>query len=205
MRGVAAYAPSAGRSRAEVGIPEAVALLSVPLIKTDRFPADAPAALFTTQALGDGHLYSRLRRYLAAGHRALLTSRLAAKLGRLPSRYADRVFVLNTERGPAGVLALAQTTVDHMRAFILFPLGLRVQAPPRVALSLFGRQAIQVKNGNNFAAGIRVTFLRPAWPEIAEIRTANGDVRVRVEYNEARVQLAPGSAQMLRLVPQSGG
>src|SRR5260221_6103527 len=53
----------------------------------------------------------------------------------LPICYADRIFVLNTERGPDSILKLPQTTVDHLRNFILYPLGLRLMTPPRVAVT----------------------------------------------------------------------
>ena len=52
----------------------------------------SPAAFFSLHALTDRQLLPRLRRYFAGGHRAVITSRLAPKLGSIPRQYADRIF-----------------------------------------------------------------------------------------------------------------
>jgi hypothetical protein len=202
-RGVAAYLPPGARSQGDENIFDMLSQLAVPLVMTDRFPREAPAAFFSMHSLADRQLVPRMRSFLAAGNRAVITSRLAARLGGLPSRYAGRIFVLSTRRETAGLLKLPQTTIDHLRNFVLHPIGLRIQAPPRVTIALYGQEAIVIENLNPFAAGVNVTFLRSSWPELAEIRTANGDIAIRVDYNQARIQLAPQSTRLLRIVPQS--
>jgi hypothetical protein len=200
-RGVAAYMPPGARPRGEEGVFDAVALLAVPLVKTAAFPSGAPAAFFSTHALTDRQLIPRLRRFLAAGGRALITSRLTVRLGGLPGRYADRIFVLSTAGGPRALLALPQTTIDRARNFVLFPLGLRVQAPPRVTLSLYGQRAVRVENYNNYAAGIKMAFQRPVWPALDELQTADGETEVRVASNLAQMQVAPLTGRLLQVVP----
>jgi hypothetical protein len=177
--------------------------MAIPLVRTATFPGSAPAAFFSAHALTDRQLAPRLRRFLDSGGRALITSRLAGRLGDLPGRYADRVFVIATGRGTAGLMKLPQTTLDRVRNFILFPMGLQIQAPPRVALALYGQSELRVKNLNKYAAGLRVSFRRPIWPEITAIRTADGEAFVRVDYNLAQLQIAPGSTRALQIVTRS--
>jgi hypothetical protein len=166
---------------------------------------DAPAAFFSTQSLADRQLIPRLGRYLAGGRRALVTSRAAARLGALRRRYADRIFVLDTSGGSGRLHRLPQTTIERARNFVLYPLGLRIQAPPRVALALYGREAMLVRNHNDFAAGVKLTFHRPLWPPLRELQTADGAAAVRVDYNLAQMQVAPKTTRLLRLIPRGRG
>jgi hypothetical protein len=201
-RGVAAYVPPGARAQGEDGVFDAVALLAIPLVRTPAFPSDAPSAFFSTHALSDRQFLPRLRRFLNEGRRALVTSRLAARLGVLPVRYADRLYVVSTAGGPASLLQMRQTSVDSARNFILYPLGLRIHAPPRVALAVFGHQALIVENFNDYAAGIKMTFRKPVWPDVAGIETGDGEAEIRVDYNLAQVQVAPRTARLLRVVPR---
>jgi hypothetical protein len=205
QRGIAAYMPAGARGRGDDGVLETVALMAIPLVRTSSFPNDAPAAFFSSHALADRQLVPRLRRFLAGGSRALITGRLAARLNGLPDRYADRVFVLSAPRGNAGLLSLPQTSLDRVRNFILFPMGLRIQAPPRVALAVYGQNELRVTNLNKYAAGLKLTFRRPIWPEISALRTADGATSVPVDFNLAQVQVAPGMTRSLRLVVRDQG
>jgi len=199
-RGIAAYVPTGARGQGDDGILEGVAQMAIPLVRTATFPAGAPAAFFSAHALGDRHLLARLGRFLNGGGRALVTSRLAARLGDLPHRYADRVFVIATNGGTAGLMKLPQGTLDSVRNFILFPMGLNIQAPPRVALVVYGERELRVTNRNPYAAGMRLAFRRPIWPEITAIRTADDETSVPVDYNLAQLQIAPGTTRSLRIV-----
>src|SRR5262249_23758348 len=137
---VPAYAPAG--SQAEAGIVDAAQLLGIPLVQTPRFPSTSPVAFFSTAALADRQLVPRLRAFVTAGGRALVTSRLASRLGRLPSERAEHIFILPSTQGAASVLGLPQAQVDGLRNFVLHPLGLRMEAPPRVALRLIGSDGL---------------------------------------------------------------
>jgi hypothetical protein len=172
--------------------------LGIPLVNTSRFPASSPVAFFSTASLADRRFSGRLRLFVAGGGRALLTSRLAGRLGRLPSEYAERIFVLPSRDGARTVLALPQVQVDRLRNFTLFPLGLRMEAPPRVSLSLIGRQALVLENGNSFAAGVKLTFLANKWPVIQAL--SNDETEIPLTGSTVSLQAPPKARQRFEIV-----
>jgi hypothetical protein len=193
---VPAYEPA--RATDEAGVINAARLLGIPLARTAQFPSASPVAFFSTACLADRQLPGRLRTYLAAGRRALVTSRLASRLGRLPSEFAARVFILPSEGGARTVLALPQAQVDRLRNFTLFPLGLRMEAPPRVSLRLVGREALVIENQNAFAAGVKLTFLTAKWPGIAAL--ANDEGPVPLSGSTVSLQAPPRTTQRFQIV-----
>lgn len=194
--GVPAYAPPA--SRAEAAVIEAARLIGIPVVRAPQFPAGSPVAFFCASALSDRQFSQCLRGYVASGHRALITSRLARHLGRLPSEFAGRIFILPSERGPAAVLALPQAQVDQLRNFALFPLGLRMEAPPRVSLTLMGRQALLVENHNPYAAGIKLTFLPDKWPTIQCLASQGAELPLM--GSTIALQTPPDAVERFRIV-----
>jgi hypothetical protein len=200
LRGIPAYVPVGARANGDDGVLDVVPLMAIPLVRTETFPGNAPAGFFSAHGLTDRQFVPRLRRFLDGGGRALITSQLASRLGSLPGRYADRVFILTTTNGTAGLMKLPQTTLDRVRNFILFPMGLYIQAPPRVVLTLYGQHELRVKNFNAFAAGLKVSFRRPIWPEITAIRTDDGEASIPVDFNLAQLQIAPRATRALQIV-----
>jgi hypothetical protein len=194
--GVPAYAPAASRAEAE-GI-DAARLIGIPVVRTAQFPSGSPVAFFCASALSDRQFPQRLRSFVAADHRALVTSRLASRLGRLPSEYAGRIFVLPSGSGPTGVIALSQAEVDRLRNFVLFPLGLRMEAPPRVSLTLVGRRALVVENHNPYAAGIKLTFLSDKWPTIQCL--ASEGTELPLMGTSITLQTPPKAAERFEIV-----
>lgn len=193
---VPTYVPAG--SRAEADVVEATRLIGIPVVRTSQFPAVSPVAFFCTAAMADRQFPGRLRAYVGAGSRALVTSRLADRLGRLPSQFAGRIFILPSGHGRVTVLSLPQAQVDRLRNFALYPLGLRVQAPPRVALTLEGREALVLENQNPYAAGVRITFLTGKWPAVAGL--SNRDARLPLVGSSVSLQAPPKSAQRFQIV-----
>jgi hypothetical protein len=193
---VPAYAPAG--SQAEAGIVDAARLLGIPLVQTSRFPSTSPVAFFYAAALSDRQFVPRLRAFVTAGGRALVTSRLASRLGRLPSERAERIFILPSSQGTASVLSLPQAQVDSLRNFVLHPLGLRMEAPPRVALRLIGDQSLVLENRNPFVAGVKLTFLATRWPTIYALGT--DDTEVPLAGTTIALQTPPKTTQQFRIV-----
>src|ERR1043166_4529301 len=52
-QGVATYLPTGARSQGDENIFDALSQLAIPLLTTDRFPEEAPAAFFSMHALAD--------------------------------------------------------------------------------------------------------------------------------------------------------
>jgi hypothetical protein len=197
LRGVPAYQPAGAKPAAAGENPTALAVLGIPLVPAARFPHEARAAVFALPSLADRQFVPQLRRYLAAGGRALITGGLAQRLGPLPSQYADRVYVLRATNGSKPLTALPQDIVDSARNFLLSPLGLRIQAPPRVLFHFVGRDRILVENWNPWAAGVKINFRGDRWPGVSSLEFGAENVPVLV--NLATFQVPPRSSQMLRV------
>jgi hypothetical protein len=88
--------------------------------------------------------------------------------------------------------------VDRLRNFMLFPLGLQMEAPPRVSLVLVGHEALVIENQNPFAAGIRLTFLPAKWPAIESL--SNGSRDVPLSGSTVSLQAPPKAVQRFRIV-----
>jgi hypothetical protein len=193
---VPAYAPDG--SRAEVEVIEAARLIGIPVTRAARFPSDSPVAFFCASALSDRQLPQRLRSFVSAGGRALVTSRVASRLGRLPSDFAGRLFVLPSDNGPAGVFRLPQAQVDRLRNFVLYPLGLRMEAPPRVSLTLLGRRVLVVENHNPYAAGVKLTFIPDKWPAIQCLSSEGAELPL--VGRSIALQTPPKAAERFQIV-----
>jgi hypothetical protein len=196
-RGVPAYQPVGAKTPAAGENATTLQVLGIPLVPTSQFPHGARSAVFTMASLADSQLAIQLRRFLASGSRALITGRLADRLGRLPSQYADRVYVLRGSQREQALTALPQDTVDGARNFLLHPMGLRIQAPPKVIFRIVGSDAIVVENTNAWAAGVKITFRRDRWPRLAALQSDGGSVPLQM--NLATFQVPPKSARMFRV------
>ena len=144
--GVAAYKPPNSHPRGEPRVFDFVGMLGVPLAPCHRFPADAPAAFFSTHALKDPALDGRLAGFIASGRPVLLTDGLARALeGRVDLAGAN-VRVLPVGGDPKSLLALPQDRLDTLRAPLLKPFKATFKAPNRVALYLFEDGSRVVEN-----------------------------------------------------------
>jgi hypothetical protein len=182
----------------EADVIDAARLLGIPLVRTPRFPTGSPAAFFAASALSDRQFPSRLRAYVQSGGRALVTSRLANRLGQLPSEHAGRIYILPSSAGTTGVLALPQAQVDRLRNFVLYPLGLRMEAPPRVSLRLVSRDTLVLENHNDFAAGVKLTFFGKKWPAVEALAGDEGILRLM--GSSIALQAPPMAVQRFQVV-----
>jgi len=78
--GVATYKPVSSDPGEEDYILDEIGMLGIPEAPTAHFPEGVRAAIFTTQALGDGELVPKLLRLLAAGGTAFISQPLAHRL-----------------------------------------------------------------------------------------------------------------------------
>ncbi len=82
-----AYKPVSSGNDGEDYIYDNVGMLGIPVKMVPQFPQSAPMAMFATYGLRDAQFVPELKAFLAAGHTAILTSRLAKELAgdpRLP-------------------------------------------------------------------------------------------------------------------------
>ncbi len=81
---VPAYKPISSGNDGEPYIYDNIGMLGIPVAMTPRFPQAARIAIFASYGLRDPRFVPELKAFLAAGHTAILTSRLAEELERDP-------------------------------------------------------------------------------------------------------------------------
>lgn len=78
--GIPAYKPPNSEPGSEPYIFDQIGMLGIPLLPTDRFPAKAQAAMFTTYALTDTNFVPELAAFLRSGGTAFVSQALAHRL-----------------------------------------------------------------------------------------------------------------------------
>jgi hypothetical protein len=134
----AAKPPSSQPAKGEEYLFDHVGMLGVPLVPCVAIPADAPAALITSHSARAEPTGAWLR--AAPGRPVLATSAAETLLlaGALEDRPAAR---LAWQADPREVMDQPREALDGMREKLLAPLGVRLSAPGRVALYVFGPAA----------------------------------------------------------------
>ena len=112
-------------------------MLGIPFVTCSQFPADAPAAFFSIQALHDPTFARQVDAYLQSGRLALITDGLAKRLDGRVDLDRQNVHVLPVNGDPKKVWALPAERVDAIRTAMLRPFDVRFQGPARTALYLF--------------------------------------------------------------------
>jgi hypothetical protein len=155
LRGIAAPKPPNSDAFDEQYVYDFVGMLGLPLIPTDEIRTDVKAAFLPVQTLKDPQLSDKLSMMLKAGTPVLITDGLARKL---PGLAADdrNLLVLKVNGKPRSLLDLPREQLKPLREKLLAPLGLRFDAPNKVALYLIGDHCIVVENFND--EGINATL-----------------------------------------------
>ncbi len=83
-RGIPAYKPPSSDPGTEPDIFDEIGMLSVPLLPTSTFPAQAPVAFFADYALTDANFVPELAEFLNRGGTAFMSEDLAHRLNRDP-------------------------------------------------------------------------------------------------------------------------
>jgi hypothetical protein len=165
LRGVAVYRPASG---GVVGVPdetETLRLLGLPLRPTPRFPSSSKTAFFTDAALSVGDLPQKLDAFLQSGGFAYVTASVLRQL-KTNERWteaAEELGVWPYSLNPAEVQEAESGPVfvedlERMRQRLLAPLGVGLDAPPGVTLSLFGFSDAVIQNYNSVPASVSIIF-----------------------------------------------
>jgi len=181
-RGVATYKPPNSDSEGENYLLDEAGMVGIPLAPRATFPQHAATALFASQVLGDPDFVPQLVRFLAAGHRAILTAPLAHALegdprlpGFPPATAEDWTAfdllgghvvvvsdaVLRAAHPAADAGALLPTPLPaataRLRALCLRDLGIVTDAPLRVLL-FPGDHTFAVHNVNDAPATFQMAW-----------------------------------------------
>lgn len=138
-----AYKPVSSGNDGEPYIYDNFGMLGIPLAMTPRFPQMARMAVFATYGLRDPRFVPELKAFLAAGHTAILTSRLARELAGDPRLPGFRRLL---RAAPGPVTTLRARVPGSLNGASMIPLAL-----PR-AQAFAGGQVVIVRDADLLAA-----------------------------------------------------
>jgi hypothetical protein len=152
--GLAAYKPANSHPEKEAWVFDFVGMLGLPLTPCHLFPANAPAAFFSVQALKDGAFPAKLSAFLKKGKPVLLTDGLAKRLEGKVNLSGRNVQVLAVKGEPKSLLNLPQAELDRMREPLLRPFKRVFTAPNKVSIYLFKDRSWVIENFNDEPANV---------------------------------------------------
>lgn len=163
LRGIAAPKPPSSDAGNEQYVYDFVGMLGLPLISTAEIRTDAKAAFLSVHALKDPQWNDKLAAMLRAGTPVLVTDGLAA---RLPTDLAnnENLLTLKVNGKPKDLLNLTREDLKPIRERLLAPLGIRFDAPNKVALYLIGDNHIAIENFNDEPVTATLEFAQPVNP-----------------------------------------
>jgi hypothetical protein len=173
LRGIAAPKPPNSDAHDEQYVYDFVGMLGLPLIPTAEIRTDAKAAFLPVHALEDPALDSKLSKLLGADAPVLVTDGLAAKLD--PAvRNDENVLVLKVNGQPRSLLELTRQELKPIRDKMLAPLGIRFDAPNRVALYPIGDDCVVIESFNDETVTATLEFDQPIQPRKALVLPDDG-------------------------------
>lgn len=160
LKGIAAPKPPNSDAFNEQYVYDFVGMFGLPLVPTAEIRTDVKAAFLPVDALKDGQLADKLKAMLAARTPVLVTDGLAKKL---PASLAgdENLLVLKVNGKPGSLLDLTREQLKPIRDKMLAPLGVRFDAPNRVALYLIGGHYLAIENFNNEPITATLEFSQP--------------------------------------------
>ncbi|MCU0916706.1 MAG: hypothetical protein MUC88_19410 [Planctomycetes bacterium] len=175
LRGIAAPKPPNSDAGNEQYVYDFVGMLGLPLVPAHEIRPDVKAAFLPVHALKDPQAQAKLDTMLQAGTPVLVTDGLARKL---PPACTDNanVTVLKVNGKPNSLLDLTREQLKPIRDKLLAPLGLRFDAPNKVALYLIGDHCIAVENFNDEAISASLEFAQPVQAEKALVLPVEGQI-----------------------------
>ncbi len=158
IKGIAAPKPPNSDAFDEQYVYDFVGMLGLPLAPTAEINPDAETAFFPVHALKDPDFTAKLKAMLAAGKPVLITDGLAKRLTGI-NLDSDNLTILKVNGSPRNLLELTRQQLKPIRDKMLAPLGMKFDAPNKVALYLIGDHCLIVENFNDepIDAGIEIS------------------------------------------------
>jgi hypothetical protein len=154
--GIAAYKPANSHPEKEDRVFDFVGMLGLPLAPCHEFPVNGKAAFFSVHALKDADLVPKLGKFIASGKPVLITDGLAKQLEGKVRLDAPNVVLLPVKGDPKSLLQLSQAELEVLRAPLLKPFQVSLNAPNQVALYLFKDDSWVVENFSDHDATVEL-------------------------------------------------
>ncbi|MFH1883154.1 MAG: hypothetical protein ABIL62_10635 [Planctomycetota bacterium] len=176
LKGVLAPKPANSDAYDEQYIFDFVGMLGLPLVPTAEVRPDAKAAFFSVHAIKDPNLTKKLDKMLAAQKPVLMTDGLARRLDNVNLDDEDLI-ILKVNGNPRGLLELTRKQLKPIRDKLLAPLGIRFDAPNKVALYLIGEDCLIVENFNDEPVDAVLEFSKPVTARKTLVLPIDGDAK----------------------------
>ena len=124
-------------------------MMGIPLVPADKIDERAESAAFPVQVLKDSNFSGKLERMLKAGKPVMITDGLARRLADQNLLENENLIVLKVDGEPKNLLKMSRKELNPLRDKLLAPMGLKFDAPNKVALYLIGDNHIVIENFND--------------------------------------------------------
>ncbi|MBN1806430.1 MAG: hypothetical protein JW837_14370 [Sedimentisphaerales bacterium] len=179
IKGVHAPKPPNSDAHSEQYVYDFAGMLGLPLVPASEVRSDVETAFFPLHALKDPLLPGKLKTMLAEGKPVLITDGLAGKLGDV-NLDVDNLAILEVKGDPKSLLKLTREQINPVRNKLLEPLGIKFDAPNKVALYLVGEDCFIVENFNDESINAAVTFSKAVRAREKLVLPGNGFVEIEV-------------------------
>jgi hypothetical protein len=175
IKGIAAPKPPNSDAFDEQYVFDFVGMLGLPLVPTAKISTDAKAAFFAVHALKDTNFVGKLKKMLASGKPVLITNGLAKRLTGIDFD-SKNLPILKVNGSPRSLLKLTRQQIKPIRDKMLAPLGMKFDAPNKVALYLIGDNCLVVENFNDEPIDATIEFSKPVTARKTLVLPGDGDV-----------------------------
>jgi hypothetical protein len=187
IRGIHAPKPPNSDAYNEQYVYDFVGMLGLPLVPAAEIHSDARAAFFPVQALKDPEFPTKINRMLTAGKPVLITDGLAERLSDV-NLDDENLVILEVNGNPRNLLKLTRKQIKPIRDKLLQPLGIKFDAPNKVALYLIDEDYLIVENFNDEPIVATLAFSRPF--EVGKELILPIDGNVKVSKRGGRLRLS---------------
>ena len=162
-------------------------MLGLPLVPAHEIDERAESAVFPVHVLKDLNFSNKLERMLKAGKPVMITDGLARRLTNQSLLENENLIVLKVEGEPKNLLKLSQEDLKPIRDKLLAPLGLKFDAPNKVALYLIGNNHIIVENFNDEPVSATLEYTRIS--SVKKILTLPEEANVDYDFARQKLEL----------------
>jgi hypothetical protein len=177
IRGILAPKPPNSDAYDEQYVFDFVGMLGLPLVPTVKIDTDVKVAFFSVHALKDPDFSAKLKKMLDDEKKVLITDGLADRLDGV-NLDDENLIILKVNGNPRGLLELTREQLKPIRDRLLGPLGIKFDAPNKVALYLIGEDYLIVENFNDEPVDAVLRFSKPFGARKELILPMDGDVEI---------------------------
>ena len=170
-----------------------VGMLGLPLVPAAKISPDAKAAFFSVHALKDPEFSDKLKKMLDDEKQVLITDGLADRLNGV-NFDDENLIVLKVSGNPRGLLEMNREQLKPIREKLLEPLGIKFDAPNKVALYLIADDCLVVENFNDEPVDAVLEFLKPVKAHKVLVLPIDGDAKFSCNH---------GSLNFSRITPRT--